>query len=77
MEYIELELLPVSLASKEGIHAQCMFKYSLPPAGFIPAEGAISVVVFALFASERLFLFAETFQRLHRPIFPLSSGLPV
>ena len=38
---------------------------------------SVSVLVFALFASERSFLFAGFFKRLHRPIFPLSSGLPI
>ena len=75
MEYIELELLPVSLASKEGIHAQCMFKYSLPPAGFISAEGYDFCLVFALLMSERSFFIAETFQRLDCPIIPLRGSL--
>ena len=39
VEYMRLELMTMTLASEEGIHAQCMFKYSSPPAGFVPAEG--------------------------------------
>ena len=74
---MRVELMTMTLASKEGIHAQCMFKYSLPPAGFIPAEGYDFCLVFALLMSERSFFIAETFQRLHRSIFPLRSGLPI
>ena len=63
MEYIELELLPVSLASKKEFMLMACSNTVCPPAGFVSAEGdSVSAVVFVLLMSERSFFFAEIFK---------------